>query len=297
MRVVMSGASGLIGNALRPALGAHGHESVPLVRRPPRPGEIQWNPNDRLDPRKLEGFDAVIHLSGKNIAGRWTENFKREVFESRVPSTRTLATAAADSFRTTGTPRVLLSASAVGYYADRGDEVLIESSPRGAGFVAELTETWEQATGPAAEAGLRVANLRIGVVLTNKGGALQLMLPAFRMGLGGRLGDGRQYMSWISLDDVVGAFVFTLETDNLRGPVNAVGPGPVRNAEFVHALGEQVHRPTMFPVPASVVRLIFGQMGEELLLASARAIPEKLNAAGYRFHHPDLGQALQAAIS
>ncbi len=296
MRVLVSGASGLIGSALRPELAAAGHEAVSLVRQPAQGGELQWNPAEPLDPHKLNGFDAVVHLSGKNIAGRWTARFKREVFASRVQSTKILANAAAESFRQTGGPRVFLSASAIGYYGNRGDELLTEQSPPGTGFAAELSQAWEAATLPASAAGIRVVNLRIGVVLAPHGGALKLMLPAFRLGLGGRVGDGRQFMSWISLVDVVGAMLFALQTEGMRGPVNGVAPGPVRNADFTRALGKELHRPTPFPVPAFVVRALFGEMGDELLLGSARVAPEKLASAGYRFKYPDLREALQAVL-
>jgi uncharacterized protein (TIGR01777 family) len=297
MRILISGASGFIGNALRPALAAAGHTSDALVRRAPRNDEVQWDPTQLLDPRKLAGFDAIIHLAGKSISGRWSEKFKREVRESRVLGTQTLATAAAESHRRTGLPRTFIAASATGYYGNRGDEELTEDSQPGSGFLPEVCEEWESATSPAALAGIRVANLRIGVVLAKHGGALQAMLPAFRLGLGGPIGDGRQYMSWITLDDVVGAFVFALTNDSLHGPVNAVAPQPVRNVEFVRALGHALHRPAFFPLPAFVVRTLFGEMGEALLLGSALVRPAKLEAAGYQYRHPDLGEALQATLS
>jgi uncharacterized protein len=296
MRILISGASGFLGNALRPALSAAGHTSTALVRRAPVGDEVQWNPGQPLDPQKLAGFDALVHLAGKSISGRWTEKFKREVRESRVLGTRTLATSAAESFRKTGLPRVFVAASATGYYGNRGDEELTEDSQPGSGFLSEVCEEWEAATRPAAEAGIRVVNLRIGVVLAKHGGALQAMLPAFRLGLGGPIGDGRQYMSWIALDDVVGAFLFSLANDNLRGPVNAVAPQPVRNSEFVRAVGRALHRPAFFPLPAFVVRTVFGEMGEALLLGSARVRPAKLEAAGYRYRHPELGEALLATL-
>ncbi|HEY4932313.1 MAG TPA: TIGR01777 family oxidoreductase [Terriglobales bacterium] len=296
MRILISGASGFLGNALRPALSAAGHTSTALVRRAPVGDEVQWNPGQPLDPQKLAGFDALVHLAGKSISGRWTEKFKREVRESRVLGTRTLATSAAESFRKTGLPRVFVAASATGYYGNRGDEELTEDSQPGSGFLSEVCEEWEAATRPAAEAGIRVVNLRIGVVLAKHGGALQAMLPAFRLGLGGPIGDGRQYMSWIALDDVVGAFLFSLANDNLRGPVNAVAPQPVRNSEFVRAVGRALHRPAFFPLPAFVVRTVFGEMGEALLLGSARVRPAKLEAAGYRYRHPELAEALLATL-
>jgi uncharacterized protein (TIGR01777 family) len=297
MRILISGASGLIGNALRPALAAAGHASSALVRRAPAGDEVQWNPCQPLDPQPLASYDAIVHLAGKSISGRWSETFKREVRESRVLGTQTLATAAAESYRNTGSPRVFVAASATGYYGNRGDEELTEASQPGSGFLAEVCEEWEAATSPTSEAGVRVVNLRIGVVLAKHGGALKDMLPAFRLGLGGPIGDGRQYMSWIMLDDVVGAFLFALANEKLKGPVNAVAPHAVRNAEFVRALGKALHRPTFFSLPAFVVRTVFGEMGEALLLGSARVRPAMLEAAGYSYRHPELGEALDATLS
>jgi uncharacterized protein (TIGR01777 family) len=296
MRILISGASGLLGSAIRPALTAAGHETVALVRHTPRENEVQWDPAQPLDPQKLNGFDAVIHLSGKNIAGRWTEQSKRELRDSRVRSTQTLATAAAESFRNTGMPRVLIAASAIGYYGDRGDELLTEQSAPGSGFLADVCQEWENATKAAGDAGVRVVNLRIGVVLTKEGGALKAMLPAFRLGLGGPVGNARQYWSWIALDDLVKIFLFALTNDNLRGPVNAVSPNSARNAEFTRALAKVLHRPAIFPLPAFVVKTLFGEMGESLLLASARVQPAKLEAADYRFRHPELDEALASIL-
>src|SRR5215469_3262772 len=220
MRVLVSGASGLIGSVLQPALLSAGRSVAKLVRRAPAPDEVQWDPTRPMDPQKLAGYEAVIHLAGKNIAGRWTEKFKREVRESRVTGTRTLATAAAESFRQTGMPRVFVAASATGYYGDRGNEELTEASAPGRGFLADVCQEWEAAAQPAAKAGVRVVHFRLGVVLAKSGGALKAMLPAFRLGLGGRIGDGRQFMSWVAIDDVVGAFLFALSNEPVRGPVN-----------------------------------------------------------------------------
>jgi uncharacterized protein len=296
MKILISGASGLIGNAIRPALAAANHSSWALVRRIPVADEVQWNPGQPLDPQKLAGFDAVVHLAGKPISGRWSEQFKRAVRESRVLGTRTLAGAAAESFRQTGLPRVMVAASATGYYGNRGDEELTEDSAPGSGFLAEVCQDWEAAASPAAEAGIRVVNLRIGVVLAKHGGALRAMLPAFRLGLGGPVADGRQYMSWIALDDLAGIFLFALTNDSLQGQVNAVAPQPVRNAEFVGTLGKVLNRPAIFPLPALIVRAVFGEMGEALLLGSARARPAKLEAAGYSFRHSELYEALRAIL-
>ena len=296
MRVLISGASGLIGQALTRDLVAAGQQPVALVRGAPREGEVQWNPGETLDPAKLANCDAAVHLAGKNIAGRWTEKFKQEVRDSRVHGTRTLATAATESYRRSGKTGVFLSASAIGYYGDRGEELLTESSPAGEGFLAEVSQQWEAATAPASEAGVRVVNLRIGVVLAHGGGALPPLLLPFRLGLGGRMGSGKQYWSWIALDDVVGAIQFALENDSLRGPVNLVSPQPVRNQEFVRTLGEVLHRPTIFPLPAWVARIALGEMADAAILGSARVEPAKLQAAGYRFVHPDLKEAIRAAL-
>lgn len=297
MRILISGASGFIGNAVRPVLSSEGHASSALVRRAPVGDEVQWNPMQPLDPQKLGSFDAIVHLAGKSISGHWSEKFKREVRESRVLGTQTLATAAAESYRRTGQPRTFVAASGAGYYGNRGDEELTEDSKPGSGFLAEVCEEWEAAASSATEAGIRVVNLRIGLVLAKHGGALQAMLPAFRLGLGGPVGDGRQYMSWITLDDVVGAFLFVLATEKLHGPVNTVAPQPVRNVEFARALGMALNRPAFFPLPAFVVRTAFGEMGESLLLGSALVRPSRLEAAGYPFRHPELGEALDAVLS
>jgi uncharacterized protein (TIGR01777 family) len=296
MRELISGASGLLGSALVRELRAGGHEPIALVRRTAGAGEVQWEPRQPLHPDRLTGCDAVVHLAGKNIAGLWTKKFKQEVLESRVFGTRTLATAAAENYRRSGKPTVFVCASGMSYYGDRGDEVLTEESLMGQGFLAEVVRQWEAAAEPCREAGLRVVNLRIGVVLARNGGALKPMLPAFRFGLGGRVGSGKQYWSWIALEDVIGMMIFALQNDGVRGPVNVVGPAPVRNAEFVRALGKELHRPTIFPLPAFIVKTFLGEMGQELLLTSARVLPAKMNAAGYRFRHSELGDALHAAV-
>jgi uncharacterized protein len=296
MRVLISGASGFLGTALSRQLRVEGQESRALVRHQAHGNEVHWDPKQPLDPAKLAACDAVVHLAGKTIAGRWTEQFKREVLESRVHGTQTLASAVAESFSSTGNPRVFISASGIGYYGDRGDELLTEESAAGTGFLAEVSRQWEAATAPAGDAGVRVVCLRIGVVLAPGGGALKPMLPPFKFGLGGRTGSGRQYWSWIALDDVIGAVLLALGNENLHGPVNAVAPNPVRNEEFVHALGKALRRPTIVPLPEFVVRLMLGEMGQELLLTSARVAPQKLQEAGYRFLYEDLGAALQAIV-
>ncbi len=297
MRVLVSGASGFIGSALMRALSEAGHEAIALVRRAARPGagEIPWDPWGVVDPTKFHGADAVVHLAGENIAaGRWNEERKSRILNSRVQGTQTVAASIA---RAMPRPRVLVSASAVGFYGDTGDKELTESEPPGATFLAEIGRQWENATRAASDAGVRVVMLRIGMVLGREGGALGRMLWPFRLGLGGRLGDGRQWMSWITLDDLVALILFALTRDSLRGPVNAVAPNPVSNTEFTRALGAVLHRPTIFPVPAFAVRTLFGEMGKELLLASNRAIPEKALASGFQFRYPELRAALEDVLS
>ncbi len=296
MRVLISGASGLIGSALTRELRAAGHETVALVRRTAGPGEVQWDPRQFLDPAKLGGSDAIVHLAGKNVAGVWTPEFKRQILESRVRGTLTVAGAAAESYGKTGRPRVFVCASGMSYYGDRGDEILTEDSSPGPGFLADVVRQWEAATAAARDAGLRVVSLRIGVVLSRNGGALKPMLPSFRLGLGGRIGSGKQWWSWIALDDVVGAIRFAAENDVLQGPVNTVGPAPVRNTEFVRILGRHLHRPAILPLPEFVIRNLMGEMGRELLLTSARVLPAKLNTAGYKFRYTSLPDALAAAF-
>ena len=297
MRVLISGASGLLGTALTSALREQGHDPVALVRRAAGPGEVQWDPDQALDPAKLADSDAVVHLAGKNIAGLWTAKFKQEVRQSRIRGTSTLATATAESHRRSRTPRVLVSASGAGYYGNRGEELLTEESSAGTGFLADVSKQWEAATAPARDAGVRVVCLRIGVVLARNGGALKPMLLPFRLGLGGRVGSGKQWWSWIALDDVVGTIVFALQNDNLRGAVNVVGPEPVRNQQFVRILGNELHRPTILPVPEFAIRGLMGEMGQELLLTSARVIPAKLKASGYSFRYSKLEDALHAALA
>ena len=296
MRVLISGASGLIGQALTRALSLPGDSPVALVRRAPRAGEVQWNPSGPLAPEKLAGCDAVVHLAGKNIAGYWTKKVKQDVRDSRVQGTKTLATAAAESFRRSGGPGLFISASAIGYYGNRGDELLTEESGPGQGFMADVCQEWEAASNPAREAGLRVVNLRVGVVLAREGGALPPMLLPLQLGLGGRVGSGKQYWSWVALDDVVGIIRFALQNESLCGPVNVVAPEPARNKDFTRALAAQLHRPAIFPLPAFIVRTLLGEMGDAALLGSARVVPAKLMTAGYQFRHPTLRDALRAAL-
>lgn len=289
-RVVVTGASGFIGSLLLPALAADGHRVTRLVRRLPREGELRWDPaGGGLDPAALRGMDAVIHLAGENIATRWTAARKRAILESRRTGTRLLAEALA---RAPGGPRTLISASAIGFYGERGEEILTEQSAAGHGFLPEVCQAWEAATLPAEAAGVRVVRIRIGLPLSPAGGVLQRMLLPFRLGLGGRLGSGKQWMSWIGADDLVGVFRHALGNAGLRGAVNAVSPNPERNAAFTAALGRALHRPAGLPVPAMALRLLFGQLADEAILASTRVMPEALRCSGYRFRHLTLHEAL-----
>ena len=252
-------------------------------------------PRERVLPAlALEGIDGVVHLAGENIAdGRWTEAKQRRIRDSRIDGTRLLCERLAQA---EDKPSVLVCASAVGFYGDRGDEPLDERSARGSGFLAEVCEAWEEACQPARDAGIRVVNLRIGVVLSADGGALAKMLPPFRFGLAGKLGNGKQWMSWISLDDLVGAIDHALTHEEIEGPVNAVSPNPVTNAEFTSALGRVLSRPTALTMPAIGARVVFGKLADELLLSSIRAQPRALLASGFRFEHPDLETALRQAL-
>jgi uncharacterized protein len=294
MKILVTGSGGLIGSALVPVLASEGHDVTRLVRSKVRLGEagIYWDPStETIDKPSLEGFGAVVHLAGESIAaGRWTAEQKARIRDSRVKGTRLLAESLA---RLARRPAVLLCASALGYYGDRGEEALKESSPSGSGFLAEVCREWEAAAEPAARSGIRVVNLRMGVVLSPKGGALAAMLLPFRLGVGGRIGDGKQYMSWIAIDDVVGAFSFALKSEALGGPVNVVAPNPVTNLEFTKTLGRVLGRPTVLPMPAFAARLAFGEMADALLLASARLEPAKLLATSYAFRFAELEGALR----
>ena len=294
MKVLVSGSSGLVGSALVPFLTGGGHQVVRLVRSEPGPeaSEVCWDPETgSIDRAGLKGVDAAVHLAGESIAaGRWTAARSARILESRVKGTRLLAETLAELEQP---PKALVSASAVGYYGDRGEETLREESGSGSAFLSEVCRQWEAATEPAAAAGIRVVNLRFGVILASAGGALPRLLTPFRLGGGGTLGSGKQFMSWVALDDVVGSILHALTTEALRGPVNAVGPQAVTNREFTKALGRALGRPTLFPMPACAARLAFGEMADELLLASQRVEPAKLLASGYQFRFPDLEGALR----
>jgi len=295
-RILVSGSSGLVGSALIPSLRGAGARIARLTRPSTAQGandeeRIPWNPSEAISRDAVSGFDAVIHLAGESIVGRWTESRKAVIRNSRIPPTTNLARALAQA---KAKPQVFLSASAIGFYGNRGDEVLTEQSPSGTGFTADLARDWEQASLPAAEAGIRTVQMRIGIILSPKGGALRKMLLPFKMGVGGRVGHGRQWMSWIDLHDVIGAMQHLLRSDLLQGPVNLVAPKAVTNAEFTKALGSVLSRPTIFPVPSFAARLAFGQMADELLLASQRVEPTKLITSGYPFRYPTLKASLES---
>lgn len=296
MKVLISGAHGLVGSALKKALAAEGHDLLALVRRQPRSdAEIQWSPHEPIVSAKLEGLDAVVHLAGESIAeGRWTDAKKQRIRDSRVKATELLSRALANL---KAPPKTLVCASAIGYYGDRGDEILTEQSAPGKDFLAGVCVDWEKATTPAAEKGIRVVNARLGVVLSAEGGALQKMLPPFRMGIGGRVGDGKQWMSWIALADVVGVLKLSLIDESLQGPINVVATSPVTNAEFTKTLGRVLSRPTLFPVPAFGVRLMFGEMADALLLSSQRVDPHRLKEAGFAFQYSKLEPALRHILA
>jgi uncharacterized protein (TIGR01777 family) len=296
MKILIGGSHGLVGTALIKLLEAEGHEIFRLVRYAPHSKtEIEWSP-DRysIALARIEGFDAVVNLAGESIAeGRWTDEKKRRIRESRVKGTKLLGDALANL---TDRPATFICASAIGYYGNRGDEILTEASAPGDGFLAEVCVGWEKATELATEKGIRVVNARFGVILDKNGGALKKMLPPFRMGLGGRIGSGKQWMSWIALTDVVRALNFALNNESLRGPVNFVAPNPVTNAEFTKTLGKVLSRPTLFPIPAFAARLAFGEMADALLLAGQRVEPERLKAAKYQFLYSELDSALRDVL-
>ena len=298
-RVVLSGVSGMLGSALRSSLARRGTPTIQLVRgAATEEHQLRWDParsQPITDNSKLESCLAAVHLCGANLAAkRWTAAYRREIVASRAESTRGLAAVLGGLERP---PRSFLVASAVGFYGDRGDELLTEASQTGTGFLADLCQQWEAAAEPAVRAGIRVVHLRFGVVLGPGHGALEKMLAPFRFGLGGKLGSGRQWMSWISLTDAMSAILFALETASIGGPVNLTAPNPVTNSEFTRALGRQLGRPTILAVPAFALRIALGPMADEALLTSTRAVPAKLQAAGFQFAHPTIEQALSAALT
>ncbi len=296
MKLLISGSHGLVGTTLINSLVSPDHDVYRLVRHyAESDSEIEWSP-DRysIALARLEGFDAVVHLAGESIAeGRWTEEKKKRIRESRVKGTRLLGDALANL---SNPPKTFISASAIGYYGDRGDEVLTEKSEPGKDFLSEVCVEWEQATALAAEKGIRVVNCRFGIILDATGGALAKMLPPFRMGVGGKVGSGKQWMSWIALDDVIGGIKFALANDSIKGPVNFVAPAPVTNAGFTKTLGKALARPTIFPIPAFGVRLLFGEMADALLLSSQRVESAVLQSSGYLFKYAQLDNALRHAL-
>jgi uncharacterized protein len=297
MKVLVTGSSGLIGSSLLSFFTSGGHSVTRLLRSPASSktagvSDIIWDPGGpALPSSSLEGFDAVVHLAGENIAdGRWTDAKKARIRESRTKPTRALCDALTGLTRP---PRVLVCASAIGYYGNRGEEILREGSAPGSGYLPDVCLEWEGSTASAVQKGIRVVNLRFGVVLSPAGGALAKMLTPFRMGVGGKLGDGKQYMSWIALDDAIGAIHHAVVNDRLISAVNAVSPNAVTNAEFTRTLGRVLSRPTLFPVPAAAARIAFGEMADALLLASARVMPARLLETGYQFRYPELEGALR----
>jgi uncharacterized protein (TIGR01777 family) len=296
MQIAVSGSSGLVGSALVPVLTREGHGVRRLVRRSPGSAEIAWDPAEGVKQLPaLEGVDGVVHLAGENIAaGRWTAQRKSEIRRSRVAGTRKLCESLAAMSRP---PRVLVSASAIGYYGDRGEEVLREDSGPGGDFLAQVCQEWEAATEPASRAGIRVACLRFGMVLSPAGGALKQMLFPFKMGVGGRIGRGEQFMSWIAMDDAIGAIQHALSAEPLAGAVNAVAPAPVRNVEFTRILARTLSRPAIAPLPAFAARLAFGELADALLLSSQRVMPVRLQESGYRFMYPELEAALRHLLA
>lgn len=292
--VAITGSSGFIGSELAGLLRSEGLRVLGISRNP-RAGELGWDPYaGRIDVAQLAGVDTVIHLAGAGVAEqRWTPERKTEIRRSRVEVTQFLSRALADL---DPPPKTLLSGSAIGFYGSRGDEQLTESSPPGEGYFADLCRDWEAATAPAQAAGIRVAHLRTGIVLGEGGGALKKMLPPFKMGVGGRFGGGKQWMSWIALPDMLRAITFLMEHTQIAGPVNLVGPNPVTNAEFTRALNHALHRPGFLPVPEAAIRALFGEMGEATLLGSQRVLPARLQAAGFQFRHGVLAEALPGLL-
>ena len=295
MKVLIAGASGLVGSALVTALEAEGAEVTRLVRSFPRAGEIEWHPNnDQLNPVQLEGFDAVINLAGENIAGgRWTDDQKRKIRDSRVNGTHLLSEAIA---KLSKRPGVFVCASATGIYGDRDDEILDEQSDSGGGFLAGVCREWEQATAPAVAAGVRTVHLRFGPILAREGGMLAKLLTPFKMGMGGKVGSGKQYISWVAIEDAIGAIKVALDDESVRGPLNVVSPNPVTNEVFTKTLGHVLNRPTALAIPAFAAKLAFGEMADEMLLTSQRVVPKRLIEAGYEFQQPELEGALRRHV-
>ena len=296
MKVLITGASGLIGTALQKAFAAKNYELLLASRKEPTDErQIQWSIEDGFaEPDKLEGIDVVVHLAGENISGlRWTEDKKKAIRDSRVLGTRNVVHAIS---KLKNKPKTFISSSAIGFYGERGDEEVTESSAAGDNFLADVSKAWEAESRRAEDAGIRTVLLRTGIVLSNDGGALGMMLLPFKLGIGGVVGSGKQWMSWISLDDHIAAINFAIENENLRGAVNSVSPNPVTNQEFTKTLGEVLYRPTFLPIPEFIVSMAFGEMGDALLLASTKVLPKRLEDAGFEFKYPELKAAIEHAV-
>lgn len=295
MKIAIAGSSGLVGSALIPILQSDGNQITRLVRSSPKPGEIEWHPNqDEVNPHRLEGFETIINLAGENIAGgRWTDEQKRKIRVSRINGTHLLSESIA---KMTSKPGAFICASATGIYGDRDDETLDEQSESGGGFLAGVCREWEQATEPASKAGVRVVNLRFGPILARDGGMLSKLLTPFKMGMGGKVGSGKQYISWVALDDAVNAIKLAIDDKSIQGPINIVSPNPVTNEEFTKTLGHVLNRPTALAMPAFAARLAFGEMADEMLLASQKVMPKRLSQADFQFQFPTLESAMRKYV-
>lgn len=295
MKIAITGASGLVGTHLVEKF-EEDHDLFRLVRREPeQESEIFWRPSEEeIDEEALDGMDVVVHLAGESIVGRWSEEKKEAIYDSRVTGTRLLSEALAN---VENPPETLICASAIGYYGNRGDQEVDEDAQAGDLFLSEVVQDWEAAADPARDVGIRVAHMRFGVILSTEGGALAQMITPFKLGLGGRIGKGDQWMSWVDIQDVVGAIDFVMQKEELRGPVNVVSPRPVRNEVFTKTLGSVLWRPTLFPMPAFAARLIFGEMADELLLASTRVVPSKLQEQEFSFSYPRIRESLDHLLA
>ena len=295
MKIAIAGASGLVGSALIPILQSDGNQITRLVRSSPKAGEIEWHPNqDEVSARSLDGFNIIINLAGENIAGgRWTDEQKRKIRDSRVNGTHLLSEAIA---KMNSKPGAFICASATGIYGDRDDEILDEQSESGGGFLAGVCREWEMATEPASKAGVRVVNLRFGPILAKEGGMLAKLLTPFKMGMGGKVGSGKQYISWIALEDAVNAIKLAIDDQKIHGPLNVVSPNPVTNEVFTKTLGHVLNRPTALAMPAFAARLAFGEMADEMLLVSQKVMPKRLSQAGFQFQYPQLEGAIRRYI-